>query len=259
MASPNFSYFIKLQYLGYRYHGWAKQTGYKTVHGMVDKTLSFVLPKDSSTKSITSSRTDAMVSAQETIIELQTSKAIPENFLVEFNRNLPSDIKALNILNNEEFRNIIQGHKNKTYHYYFAHGKKHHPFAASIMSLFTEHLDIDLMQEGAQLFLGTHDFYRFATKPNEKTITERTITQSAIEINTTLKANFFPETSYVFKISSTGFMRNQVRLIMGQLLELGRKNITLEDLKDSISGTNKEPLQQIAPSSGLVLHCSEMD
>ena len=36
-------YLIHIQYLGFRFHGWAKQTGLKTLHQMIDKTLPFVL------------------------------------------------------------------------------------------------------------------------------------------------------------------------------------------------------------------------
>ena len=49
-------------------------------------------------------------------------------------------------------------------------------------------------------------------------------------------------------------MRNQVRLMMGQLFELGKHNITLEEVAKSISNeTDKKPLMVIAAASGLHL------
>ncbi len=38
----NYFYVIKIQYLGYRYHGWQKQPNFKTVHLMIDKTLNYI-------------------------------------------------------------------------------------------------------------------------------------------------------------------------------------------------------------------------
>ena len=87
------------------------------------------------------------------------------------------------------------------------------------------------MKKGALLFKGKHNFKKFCTKPSEKVEFEREILESRIEENTIYQANFFPEKSYVFHISSKGFMRNQIRLMMGQLLRLGKGEISLDDIK----------------------------
>jgi tRNA pseudouridine38-40 synthase len=60
---------VKIQYLGYRLHGWQRQPNFKTVEGLIKKTLKFVLP-DTKIKILGSSRTDAMVSANEAAFEL---------------------------------------------------------------------------------------------------------------------------------------------------------------------------------------------
>jgi tRNA pseudouridine38-40 synthase len=73
------------------------------------------------------------------------------------------------------------------------------------------------------------------------------------------KANFFPEETYAFHIHSRGFLRYQVRLIMGQLLSLGRGEIGLKDIQASLTGLNRHPLRHIAPSSGLMLNKIEFD
>ena len=38
---------------------------------------------------------------------------------------------------------------------------------------------------------------------------------------------------------------------MGQLLSLGRGEISLSDISESLKGSDNEPLRHIAPSSGL--------
>ena len=61
--------------MGYRFHGWQKQPNLKTVHLMIDKTLRYEMD-GAAFKTLTSSRTDAMVSANESAFELFTFEEI---------------------------------------------------------------------------------------------------------------------------------------------------------------------------------------
>lgn len=124
---------------------------------------------------------------------------------------------------------------------------------------FQGHLDIELMKQGAKIFIGRHDFRRYCTKPKPGTQFQREILVSQIEENTAFSASFFPEQSYAYRIESRGFMRNQVRLIMGQLLSLGRGEICLTDVEDTLGGRDRGPLRDIAPPSGLILNKIEFE
>ena len=81
-------YVITLQYLGYRFHGWQKQPDVKTLHLMVDRTLNFIL-EGKQFKSLSTGRTDAMVSAENAAIELFLQEPIEDEvaFLKLFNQN----------------------------------------------------------------------------------------------------------------------------------------------------------------------------
>jgi tRNA pseudouridine38-40 synthase len=48
-------------------------------------------------------------------------------------------------------------------------------------------------------------------------------------------------------------MRNQIRLMMGQLVRLGKGEITIKALAESLNGSAEEALHFIAPASGLIL------
>ncbi|MCK5102984.1 MAG: tRNA pseudouridine(38-40) synthase TruA, partial [Cyclobacteriaceae bacterium] len=177
----------------------------------------------------------------------------------DLNRNFPADIRALNIEEVDRHFNIIQTPKIKEYVYLFSFGEKCHPFSAPLISSFMENLDIDLMKKGAALFQGKHNFRKYCTKPSEKTNFEREILVSKIEENKLYQANFFPDTSYVYHVHSIGFMRNQIRLMMGQLLRLGRGEISLNDIESSLLQPDEIPLDYIAPPSGLILNYVEFD
>ena len=252
-------YLIHIQYLGFRFHGWAKQPSVKTVHQFIDKTLPFVLGH-SNFKTLGSSRTDAMVSANHAVFELFLKEPLDvEHFFKEFNRNLPLDIRATKIEETDADFNVIQSPKIKEYMYLFAFGEKCHPFAASILSSFMEEMDIELMKQGAQLFQGIHNFKKYCTKPSENTVFEREIDLSFIEENQIFQANFFPEKSWVYHIHSKGFMRNQIRLMMGQLIRLGKGEISIKDIAHSLQDPDDIPLDYIAPPSGLILNRVRFD
>ena len=248
-------YLVKLQYLGYRFHGWQKQPNLKTLHLMVDKTLRYVL-NDKPFKTLVAGRTDAMVSANETAFELFLEEDLEDvsAFLDWFNYNLPQDLRALSLEPVDKSFNIIQHSKQKEYLYIFAHGGKYHPFCAPFMTTILDTLDINVMQQGAKLFEGTHNFKPYCYKPTEKGEYIRTIDLCELVENNVITANFMPETSYLLRVVGKGFMRNQIRLIMGALIQLGKGKMTLSDIETSLKPDSNVTMQFIAPPSGLILH-----
>lgn len=254
MANWQYFYLIKIEFLGFRYHGWQKQPDRKSVHSMIDKTLSFILQHDDF-KTLGCSRTDAKVSADDFAVELFVSEEQHlDKLLHQLNINLPPDIKAKSIEKVTASFNVIQDVKTKEYHYYFCSGKPMHPFNAPFICHFGKELDIDAMKNAAVWFSGTHNFKRYAAKPADTTIFEREILGCSIAENTKFTGQFAPENTCVFKVKAHGFLRYQVRLMMGALVEIGRGTWTLDDLKASLVDIDKEPVKLVAPSSGLVLH-----
>jgi len=247
-------YLIRIEFLGFRYHGWQKQPQFKSVHGMVDKTMEFVL-EHTNFKTLGCGRTDAKVSADNYAFELFCDDSIlPEKLLLSLNNNLPSDIRAKSIEIVDSSFNIIQDVKMKEYHYHFSSGKKSHPFNAPIIRDFGKTLDIEHMKTAAKLFEGEHNFKRYVSKPVPKTVFERDIISSLIEPNTKFTGSFVASGAYVYKIRAKGFLRYQVRLMMGALVEVGRGVWSIEDLKQSLINYNGIQIKHVAPSSGLTLH-----
>lgn len=218
--------------------------------------MKFVLP-GMKTKVLGSSRTDAMVSANEAAFELflyETPIKDHKSFLDLFNKNLPPDIRALSIEEVDKTFNIIQHPKNKEYLYLFSFGSKNHPFCAPLMANFQETLDIDIMIQGARLFEGTHSFQNYCVDPTPGTRLIRTISACCLKENTMYTANFFPDKSYVLRIEGAGFLRYQIRLMMGTLVQLGKGEINIENIKSSLLPKIIMPKNYIAPASGLILN-----
>jgi len=252
-------YLVRIQFLGYRYHGWQKQANQKSVHGMVDKTLTYIFQHDNF-KTLGCGRTDSKVSALDYAFELFINEPVDESkFLEDLNENFPADIRALSFRPVDAAFNIIQASRTKEYHYYFSFGTKNHPFSAPVMAHFNDELDIKEMQKAAQLFEGLHNFRRFVRDPSDNAVLEREMIKSRIVKNEELFGNFFPADTYVFQIVSSGFLRYQVRLMMSALLEVGRGNLRLEDIKEALENFEGNLFAHRAPASGLMLYRIDFD
>ncbi len=248
-------YLVRVQYLGFRFSGWQKQPGQKTVEAMLLKTLKFVLP-DRELKILGASRTDAKVSALDGAFEIFLNGDPIDDlneFIKAFNDNLPADIKAIKIDKVNKKFNIIKDAASKEYVYLFSSGSKNHPCSAPFIAGFTETLDIDLMKAGAQLFEGSHNFKAYTVKSVAGSRLVRRVDKCEIAENDLLKANFFPQRSYALTISASGFLRYQVRMIMGALVLLGKHELSMDDIRASLKANSSFQLAYVAPASGLML------
>ncbi|WP_029489918.1 tRNA pseudouridine synthase A [Aquimarina agarivorans] len=257
MMRKRYFYLIEIQYLGFRYHGWQKQPEVNTIQRMLERTLKYVLDNGVKFKTLSVGRTDAMVSARQSYVELFVDdfELDLEAFFPLLNLNLPPDIRALGIKETTKDFNIIQHPKVKEYQYLFAVGKKFHPFCAPFMVNIQQELNIPLMQQAAKLFEGTHDFWSYAHRSNENTITKGNITHCCLTKNEVYKANFFPENTYILIVKGAGFKRNQIRLMMGVLFDLGKGKIDIDFVKRTLNPKiHRIKLEHIAQASGLFLN-----
>jgi tRNA pseudouridine38-40 synthase len=254
-VNKRFYYLFKVQFLGFRYSGWQKQPGQKTIELMLLKTLKFILP-DTNLKILGAGRTDAKVSALDAAFELFIDKSISDldEFLNLFNKNLPPDIKVISVSEVDAKFNIIQNSKIKEYVYLFSFGSKNHPFAAPFIANIIEELDIELMKKATKLFEGEHDFATYTARIQENTQSVRTIEKCEIRLNELLQANFFPKTSYALHVEGKGFMRYQIRMIMGALIQLGKGELDISDIEKSLKTDSGIQLSFVAPGSGLLLN-----
>ncbi len=248
-------YLIKVQYLGFRYHGWQKQPDVKTVQGTLEKTLKFIF-RHTEFKTLAQGRTDAMVSANEAYCHLITKQPYAiEGLLSDLNKNLPQDIRVLDVQETDANFDIIQAAKIKEYHYLFSHGQRNHPFCASLITGKNSVLDIELMKQGAKLFEGKHNFKKYTKRATRSTVFEREVHTSQIVANNLYQANFFPKESFIYKVTGPGFMRYQIRIMMGTLFLLGSGELSIEAVKKTLTHWDDDVvLNEIAPASGLILY-----
>ncbi|MEZ4937947.1 MAG: tRNA pseudouridine(38-40) synthase TruA [Crocinitomicaceae bacterium] len=253
MANWTHFYLIRIEFLGFRYSGWQKQPGVRTVHLMVDKTVEFVL-QHTNFKTLGCGRTDAKVSADDYAFELFCMQELESDFLERLNQCFPSDIKALSIeATNSDF-NILQNQKVKEYHYHFCFGEKANPLSAPFIVNVKQNLNLERMQKGARVIQGTHNFRRFTSKPGEETQLEREIMVAEVLPSNKFQGNIFPKEVYMLRIKSKGFLRYQIRMLMGTLFALGSGEINETEYLEYFQNPEGDQVRWIAPGSGLCLH-----
>ena len=105
-------------------------------------------------------------------------------------------------------------------------------------------LDIDVMQDAAQVLIGTHDFTTFRaaqcqSKSPVKTLDEISLSRSGELVEV--------------RVSARSFLHNQVRSIVGTLKLVGEGRWTKDDVKDVLDARDHQLCGALAPPHGLYL------
>ena len=252
---------LVISYKGTRYFGWQDLgTGQQkpTVQASIHQILKKICKYQSCTISA-ASRTDSGVHAQGQVVKITIPIAIESGkLLLGMNSLLPDDIRILQCEPCAAEFNSNKDSKSKEYHYYFCTDPIHNPVLNDFIEhtppngkiSITEPLDIELMQRACKLFVGEHDFYRFAKRDVNIGSTCRTIFSCEILPAQPLT---FGNKIYYIKIVGNGFLRHLIRYIAGALFALGRSQISLSDISEALVNHKGEKISSKARSRGLHL------
>ncbi|WP_344852963.1 tRNA pseudouridine(38-40) synthase TruA [Pedobacter jeongneungensis] len=236
-------YFIQLAYDGSLYHGWQIQPNAITVQELLDKAMSVFFRQPIET--LGCGRTDAGVHATDfyahfDVEDLEETKVL--SAIAGINAMLPYQIAAKRIIPVHNEAHARFDATARAYKYYLHFGKN--PFKLNRSWLIKDKLDVEAMNQAASLLLNYTDFSCFS-KSNTQTFTNNC---------KVIKAVFEKqEDGLVFTIQADRFLRNMVRAIMGTLVQIGKKEINLDDFKAIIESKNRSKAGQSVPACGLYL------
>ncbi|MGL5963709.1 MAG: tRNA pseudouridine(38-40) synthase TruA [Fusobacteriaceae bacterium] len=238
------NYMFTIQYDGSRYSGWQRlpELLEKTIQGKIEVLLSKIL--DEKIEIIGSGRTDAGVHALMQVANFKTSKVLEKNFIEQFNRYLPEDIRITSFQNVDDRFHSRYNAKLKTYMYRIDNSVFGDAFIRKFSYHVDKKLDLDLIKKATQIFLGEHDFTSFSKNSNKKSCV-RTIEGIDIVVNGDIIEFFF---------TSDGFLYNMVRMIVGTLISVGLHQISLEEVASLLKEQSRTKHRFVAPPQGLFLH-----
>ena len=231
-----------LAYDGYNYMGFQIQNDLPTIELGINKAMYKMLGKE--IKIYPSGRTDRYVHARAQVIHFDLDNYIEPNSLKRgINTYLPSDIYIKNVeVVNEDFHARFSA-KSKEYRYYI-NTKEYDPFKARYSS-YIYNLDVNKMKEAIKLFVGKHDFKGFASAQiDERKDTVKTIFRA--EINET-------EDMLEFIFEGTGFLKYQVRKMVGILINIGSNKAQKEDILKIFETGDTKINHMVADGMGLFL------
>ncbi|WNE41745.1 MAG: tRNA pseudouridine synthase A [Mycoplasmataceae bacterium] len=238
-------FLVSISYDGTSFYGWSEQLNFITVQGLIQKRLSSVFK--CKVKILASSRTDRGVHA----LDQNFTVRIPfEISSVELELILRKSLRDFIVVNsvrkvNNDFH-PINDVKLKEYRYYIKTGA-FDIFKDNYCWNFNLPIVVNKFRKIIKNFQGTHDFFnfsycRFRNKNKKNTI--RTIEKIIV-----LKKDDF----VVIRIIAKGFVRYQIRAIVGESLHYYRFDKDVNHLRSRLNGLVDMKYKNIAPSSGLYL------
>ncbi len=238
-------YLMTFSYDGSKYQGYQKQPNGNTVQEELEKAL-FKIAGDRVVSLYASGRTDAGVHAinQKAHFDLEKEMEM-ERLKHSLNSMIPKDIFIKKIERVENDFHARFDVTRKEYIYKVNMGE-YNPIEKDYVFQCCEHLDTNEMMRGLKYLEGTHDFRSF-TKVEEEKDFVRTI------IRTNLLIDSKNKNLITFIFVGTGFMRYQVRNMVGTLIEIGRGKKKSTDIIDILEAKDRRKAGITASPSGLYL------
>ena len=237
-------YLITVSYDGTIYKGYQTQPGLLTIQEQIENALTKI-NNGKKTSFTSSGRTDRGVHAKMQCGHADIDVNITEYKLKRaMNSNLPDDIHVIKTEKvNSDFHaryNVIE----KTYEYYINIGE-YNPIERNYVFQYNYPLNVEKMQEAIKYLIGEHDFRSFVTENREKENCIRTISTATVE-----KTN---QDIIKFTFTGNGFLRYQIRNMVGILIRIGEEKESPEFVKIFLERKDRSKGGKTAPAEGLYL------
>ena len=237
-------YKIKIEYEGTPFVGWQFQKNGSSIQEVLQKAI-FKFSKEKVTV-VGAGRTDSGVHALAQTAHFDLKKKISKKkILPAINQNIgnrPITVLKIN-KTNKNFHARFDA-KKRTYQYIIVNRQSPLTLQKNKAWHIRKKLDLKIMNKGAKLLLGTHDFSTFrasscGSKSPIKTMEKISIKKSKEKI--------------IFKFVSRSFLQQQVRSMVGCIKYLGERRWNFEDFKKSFKSKNRLKCAPPAPACGLYL------
>jgi len=234
---------LTIEYEGTNYVGWQRQINGVAVQQKLEECL-FHIFKEPVTV-VGASRTDSGVHAYGQVAHFIPPKELKEiDYLLALNTKLPRDIRVLKAEEVSDDFHAIYSAQSKIYEYCIFNKPQCSALNRAFSTWIPEELDVSLMSEATQYLIGRHDFKSFQAKNSHIVTTVREVYEARWKES---------EKFLIFEIKGSGFLKYMVRIIMGTLLEVGKKQIPPGELNYIVQSKQRSLAGPTAPPQGLYL------
>jgi tRNA pseudouridine38-40 synthase len=235
-------YKITLEYDGTSYRGWQSQKNARSVQETLMHAAGKLFGEEVEIQG--AGRTDAGVHALAQVAHVGTTKTVPVRKIQEgLNDLLPSNI---NILDVEEVPVSFHArHYAVSRSYIYIISKQRTAFGKRYVWWVRDKLDVKQMQRAGSIFQGFHDFVSFADKRMDKDASTK-VKLETVEVKEV-------DDLIILRFVASHFLWKMVRRMAGILVEVGRGNMTPQDVETMLEQPSDSPAKYTAPPSGLFL------
>ena len=239
-------YLITFAYDGSKDKGYQKQPRVKTIQRELERALKEI-NNDKQVDVSASGRTDAKVHAynQKAHFDLDI-KITCDKLKQALNSLIPGDIYVKSVVEVKDDFHARFNVKAKEYIYKINMGE-YNPLEKDYVYQYNKRLDLVEMERALKYLEGEHDFKSFSKTDDEKEDYVRTIIQTNI-IREIKDVNHF-----TISFLGTGFLRYQVRNMVGLLIEIGEGKRKSEDILEILEAKDRRKAGITAPGEGLYL------
>ena len=234
---------LDICYEGSRYRGWQRLPGKDdTIQAKLENALTRILGENIEISG--SGRTDAGVHAQGQVANFHCNSDMPcDQILRELRKFLPEDIGIHSVKECAERFHARLNAKEKTYLYRIWNSDAPCVFQRKFVTQVPEQLDLAAMTRAARYLEGEHDFSAFCGNPKFKKSTVRFIRSVRV---------YGMGGEVHLEFTGNGFIQNQVRIMVGTLLEVGLGHRDPDSIP-GLFGAKRSEAGFLAPAQGLCL------
>jgi tRNA pseudouridine38-40 synthase len=234
---------LTLGFDGTDYRGWQCQERQRTVQGELREAIRKITGEN--VMPVGCGRTDAGTHARSfTANFITTARIPPANLVRALNSVMPRDLRVLSARIIAASFHARRSARSKIYRYQVYRGEVMPPHLAREYFHFPYPIDMTLVERGAGLLVGTHDFASYAASGSGKRSTVRSIYR--FQIRTSGRR-------LIFTVEGNGFLHHMVRNMVGTLLELGRGLISWAEFEALFDLRDRTRAGFTAPARGLQL------
>jgi tRNA pseudouridine38-40 synthase len=237
-------------YRGTEYRGFAENPGVRTVMGDVASAVAKVARQP--VELTGAGRTDAGVHAWGQVIsgDLPVDTDLGD-LQRRVNRMCAPGIAIRSIQWADGDFNARFSATSRHYRYHVWNDPASNPLMADTTWHVPRPLDLDGMRAGAEVLLGEHDFASFCRRPKMAVGMEpASLVRVLYEAHWT-RVDGSPLLR--FEITGSAFCHQQVRSIVGTLVDMGLGRLRVETMAEIIAAQTRERAGTVAPPTGLVL------
>ncbi len=233
---------ITIEYDGTDFVGWQRQPNGRTVQEEIENALAKIFSRKITV--VGAGRTDSGVHARRQVANFIIDTVMPANDLLRSLNGLTSEDIVLHTID-EVTGDFSARYSAKARSYQYVVSKKPTAIERKFCWQLGYELDTALMNKAALMIIDSHDFQSFCrTESNvDHYLCNVTDAQWREEISTRL----------VFDITANRFLHGMVRAVVGTMIDVGRKFITLDDFQKIIEARDRKKAGQSAPAQGLFL------